>query len=113
MNNFKILYHFESQRFSLIEIKRSLATEEDKSKLYFWLLFDKEKSRLQKLNFVSMISCNMKEYRVFENARLAFDKKVAVLHIDNHDLRLEPILPNIQLNMDIQEAVESFLDKTI
>jgi len=108
MNNYKILYHFESEIFSLIEIKRTLQNETDKSKLYFWLLFDKQEVKLQKLNFVSMSSDKENEFRVFENIRLSFDKQKALLISDNKEFKLHAIPIDVELNRSIQQAIMEF-----
>lgn len=108
MNNYKILYHFESEVFSLIEIKRTLQNETDKSKLYFWLLFDKQEVKLQKLNFVSMSSDEENEFRVFENIRLSFDKQKAFLISNNKEFMLQAIPTEVELSGCIQQAIRGF-----
>lgn len=108
MNNYKILYHFESEVFSLIEIKRTLQNETDKSKLYFWLLFDKQEVKLQKLNFVSMSSDEENEFREFENIRLSFDKQKALLISGNKEFKLQAIPTKVELNGRIQQAIREF-----
>ena len=37
----KILYYFDSNSHVLVEIKLDIKNETDKSKLYYWLLYDK------------------------------------------------------------------------
>lgn len=108
MNDLKTLFHFESEVFSLVEIKHLLPNETDKSKLYFWLLFDKQKAKLQKLNFVSMTSDGEKEFRFFENGQLTFNKKNAILILDNNEFKLEVLSTDLELNMNIQQAIRQF-----
>jgi len=108
MNNFKILFHFESEIFSLVEIKRLLPNETDKSKLYFWLLFDKRKSKLRKLRFVSMSSNTEHEFRIFENERLSFDKQKALLTTNEMEFQLEAVLPEVKLTANLQSAIVEF-----
>lgn len=112
MTNSKILFHFESEAFSLIEIKRSLPNETDKSKLYFWLLFDKQETTLRKLNFVSMSSDGDTEFRIFENEQLSFDKQKALLISNSKESQLDAISTAVDLKMNIRQAIEDFLSKT-
>ncbi len=111
MLNFKTLYHFESETFSLIELKRLLPNETDKSKLFFWLLFDKQQARLKKLNFVSMASDGDTELRVFEEEHLAFDKQKALLNLKNEEFLLEVIPSDTELNIQLQQTIDAFLKK--
>ena len=111
MNNFKILFHFESEIFSLVEIKRLLPNETDKSKLYFWLLFDKRVSKLQKLSFVSMSSDGEHEFRVFENELLSFDNQKAVLITNNMEFQLKLVPAEQDLRENILYQIEEFLEK--
>jgi|ERR1035437_7537368 hypothetical protein len=111
MNNFKTRFHFESEIFSLVEIKRFLPNETDKSKLYLWLLLDKRKSKLTKLNFVSMSSDGEHEFRIFENERLSFYKQKAFLITNNIEFQLEAIPADVELTGSLQLAIDEFLDK--
>ncbi|MDD3322100.1 MAG: hypothetical protein PHS59_11720 [Paludibacter sp.] len=111
MNNFKTLFHFESEIFSLIEIKRLLPNETEKSKLYFWLLFDKAVLKLQKLVFVSMSSDGELEFRVFENLRLSFDKQKALLVSNNIEFQLKAVPTDVNLTGNLQLAIGEFMDK--
>ena len=111
MNNFKILFHFESEIFSLVEIKRLLPNETDKSKLYFWLLFDNRESKLLKLNFVSMSSNEDKEFRIFEPERLSFDKQKAILITNNMEFQLKLVPAEQDLRENILYQIEEFLEK--
>jgi len=112
MNNYKILFHFESELFSVIEIKRLLPNETDKSMIYFWLLFDKQEATLQKLNFVSMRSEAETEFRVFENERLSFNSQEGIMVFNHEDFFLKVISADIDLNIDLQQAIVEFLEKT-
>jgi hypothetical protein len=105
MNNFRILFHFESEQYSVVEIKLFLPDETDKSKLYFWFLLDKQKSRLQKLNFVSMSSEGETEFRVFENERITFDKQKAELISANQKFDLDVVPTDVDLNFELQEKI--------
>jgi len=109
MSNYKILFHFESEVFSVIEIKRFLPNETDKSRIYFWLLFDKQETTLRKLNFVSMSSEAETEFRVFENERLIFDKQEGVLVLNNEEFYLNTVSADAGLNPGFQQAIVEFL----
>jgi hypothetical protein len=111
MTNFKTLYHFESESFSLIEIKRILPNETDKSKLFFWLLFDKPEATLMKLNFVSMHSDGDTELRFFEKEQLSFDSQKALLILNNEEQQLDVMPTDSQLNTQLQQAIDAFLKK--
>lgn len=112
MNNYKTLFHFESEVFSVVEIKRFLPNETDKSRIYFWLLFDKQEATLRKLNFVSMRSEGRTEFRVFENERLTFNSQEGVLVFNHEDFFLKVIPADVDLNIELQQAIVEFLDKT-
>ena len=105
MNTFRILFHFESEQYSVVEIKLFLPGETDKSKLYFWFLFDKLKTKLQKLNFVSMSSEVENEYRVFEHESITFNKQKAELFSGHQKFVLEVIPANVDLSIELQEKI--------
>jgi len=105
MNNFRILFHFESEQFSVVEIKLFLPNETDKSKLYFWLLFDKRQVILQKLHFVSMSSEGETEFRVFENESITFNKQKAELFSGHQKFVLDVIPSDVDLNIELQEMI--------
>jgi len=111
MTNFNTLYYFESETFSLIEIKRILPNETDKSKLFFWLLFDKQEARLKKLNFVSMRSDGDTQFRVFENEQLSFDTQKALLILNNEEQQLDVLPSDSELNTQLQQAIDIFLKR--
>ena len=105
MNNFRILFHFESEQYSVVEIKLFLPNETDKSKLYFWFLFDKQKALLRKLRFVSMSSEGENEIRVFEQECITFNKQQAELISSNQKFVLNVILADVDLNTELQEMI--------
>ncbi len=109
MLNFKILYHFESESFSLIEIKRLLPNETDKSKIFFWLLFDKQEVRIKKLNFVSMSSDGDTQFRIFTNEQLSFDSQKALLILNNEEQQLDVMSLDCELNNQLQQTIDAFL----
>ena len=106
MNNFRILFHFESEQHTVVEIKLFLPDETDKSKLYFWFLFNKREAILQKLNFVSMSSEGENEFRVFEHERITFDKQKAELMIAQQKFGLDVIPADVDLNTELQEMIK-------
>ena len=105
MHTFRILFHFESEQYSVVEIKLFLPDETDKSKLYFWFLFDKRAAILQKLRFVSMSSEGETEFRVFENERITFNKQKAELMIAQQKFVLDVIPADVELSMELQEKI--------
>lgn len=111
MNNFKTLFHFESEIFSLVEIKRLLPNETDKSKLYFWLLFDNRELKLKRLGFMSMSSVGEHEFRVFENERLSFDKQKVLLITNNMEFQLKAVPKDVEMTGNLLLAIDEFLDK--
>jgi hypothetical protein len=109
MLDFKILYYFESDLLSLIEIKRLLPNETEKSKLFFWLLFDKPEAKLTKLDFVSMHSDGDTELRVFEQEQVSFDKQGALLNLKNEEFLLEVMPLDTVLGTQLLQAIDAFL----
>jgi hypothetical protein len=105
MNTFRILFHFESEQFSVVEIKLFLSDETDKSKLYFWFLYDKRLGLLQKLRFVSMSSEGENEFRVFENERITFNKQKAELFSGQQKFVLDVIPADADLSIELQEKI--------
>ena len=69
---------------------------------------DKQKAKLQKLNFVSMSSDGEKEFRFFDNGQLTFNKENAILILDNNEFKLEVLSTELELNMNIQQAIMQF-----
>jgi len=111
MNNYKILFHLESEEFSVLEIKRFLPNETDKSRIYFWLLFDKQEAKLRKLNFVSMSSDGDTQFRVFENEQLSFDGQKGLFILNNEEFQLQVMPADVDLETDLRQAIEDFLSK--
>ncbi|MDD4968952.1 MAG: hypothetical protein PHT07_05945 [Paludibacter sp.] len=112
MNSYKILFHFESGEYALLEIKRILDQETDKSKLYFWLLYDKSNSTLKKLNFVSMSQDEDNQIRTFEHEHLAFDTQIAVLFSADTEYFMDVLSVEEELAIVLKQAIYEFLDKT-
>jgi hypothetical protein len=105
MNTFRILFHFESEQYSVVEIKLFLPDETDKSKLYFWFLYDKQEAILQKLRFVSMSSEGDSELRVFEHERITFNTQKAELVSLNKKFVLDVIPTDVDLSIELQEKI--------
>jgi hypothetical protein len=73
MTHYSVLYFLDHDQYAFVEIKRTdLPDKTDKSKLFFWLMFDKAKGSLQKLEFVSMLSDEQGEKRLFRQGQLTF-----------------------------------------
>lgn len=91
---YKIIYFFDSDTHSLFEIKNEDIKTEDKSKVYFWILYDKITLNIIHLSFVSMSSYE----RIFKEGKLIFDISEifdATLLIDNKKIQLKRQLINI------------------
>ena len=50
----EILYYLDSDSHILVEIKFYKKGEVDKSKMYYWILYDKDSQEFETLDFVSM-----------------------------------------------------------
>jgi len=94
MNLDKILYCFDSDTYMLFEIKLKLDNETDKSKLYHWLLYDKNSYIIKKLDFISM----SEKERVFTQGILKFDDIYATLFLDNEELKFNTLPNSDELN---------------
>lgn len=75
---YKIKYYFDSETHHLFEVKNEDIKETDKSKIYSWVLFDKMKSDVKYLTFVSMGG----EIRTFKEGCLIINNEAASLDID-------------------------------
>ena len=110
MNSYNMLFHFESEEYALLEIKRTLDQETDKSKLYFWLLYDKSNGTLKKLNFVSMSQDEENQFRTFEHEHLAFDTQIAVLFSADTEYFMDVMPVEEELNVELKQAIDEFLN---
>lgn len=78
--NYKIIFHFDNNKYTIIEIKKTNVISQDVSKIYQWLLYDKNNDMLSKLQFKSMVSAAENkgtEIREFEEGKLSFDQNSA------------------------------------
>lgn len=78
--NYKILYYLDSDTHFLSEIKDETIKSDDKSKIYYWILYDKYSSDIIKLDFVSM----SENKRVFKQGELTFNGNTAILKLNNN-----------------------------
>jgi len=106
---YKILFHLENESIDILEIKRSGITENDKSKLYHWLLYNKVNDMIYKLNFQDMRSVEGKEYRKFDEGELRFDKKKGTYEDKNEKQHLNLSDTNTPLSSNLKDAVNDYL----
>jgi hypothetical protein len=108
-NKTKILYYFESDTHILVEIKFDIKKELDKSKLYYWILYDKNKEEFKKLDFVSM-----SEYeRIFEQGKFNFNSNTGFLLMNNIELIFNRKTINSDTNYKLINIISNDLLKNI
>lgn len=107
--NYKVLFHFENEKIEIVEIKRSGVLSEDKSKVYHWLLYDKFNDMLTHLVFKSITSDPDKEFRVFEDSLLNFDKKEAQFTEKGKTQKLRIVNVDTLLSQKLKEAIGDYL----
>jgi len=112
MNSYNTLFHFDSEEYTLLEIKRILDQETDKSKLYFWLLYDKLTATLKKLKFVSMSQDEVNQFRTFEHEHLAFDTQKAVLFSSDTEYFMDLMPLEEELAIELKKAIDEFLNRS-
>lgn len=105
---YTVNFHFEDDSVSVLEIKRNLIVETDKSKLYKWLVFDKKNGSLSPLTFVSMDTKDGKEYRTFKEAKLEFDNRAAIFRENDKEFRLK-VIKEKKLPAEINEMIGDYL----
>jgi acetyltransferase-like isoleucine patch superfamily enzyme len=74
-----ILYYFESDSHILVEVKFDIKNESDKSKIYYWLLYDKYNDKLEIMDFVSIGN----DERVFKQGKFNFNSNSGTLVMNN------------------------------
>ena len=94
MKNYKILYYFDSDTHFLSEIKDETINSDDKSKIYYWILYDKYLSDVIKLDFVSM----SENKRIFKQGELTINEYTANLKLDNKVINFIRLQKNIKSN---------------
>jgi ribosomal-protein-alanine N-acetyltransferase len=101
------LYHFENEQFSLTEIKISVMPyDSPKSWIYHWLMLDKVRRQIMRLDFESMSNNGDDQFRQFKQGKLQFNSLAA--QFETHQLKSkQEIAPEIQ-SLYLQYA-QSFL----
>lgn len=108
MNNIKVLYYFDSDTHFLSEIKDESVVTDDKSKIYYWLLYDKYTSNVIKLDFVSMLD----NKRTFKQGELIINEYDAILKLDDKIIKFIRLQNNKKSNnMLVDILVNDILEK--
>lgn len=94
MSDIKILYYFDCDTYFLSEIKKESILTDDKSKIYYWVLYDKYTTDVIKLDFVSMID----NKRTFKQGELIINEYDATLKLDNKIINFIRSQKNKELN---------------
>ena len=103
------MFYLDSRELTLIEVKRNdKPQEKNKSKVYFWLLFNKSTDKIEKLDFVSMQSSKEKEERIFRQGKLNFRSTSEFFETLQRKYALEN-LPPTQLPEKIGKKIHTFL----
>lgn len=109
-SNFKVLYHFQNNNISILEIKRNGILSDDKSKIYHWLMYDKVNDLLQPFHFLSMNQTNDEETRLFNGFSLKFSTNKALFTDEKSGTKtsLEIISTKQKLNQTLEEAIDNY-----
>lgn len=108
---YSVSYFFESEAISVVEIKRDIPSEADKSKLYFWFIYDKRNDCLIPLQYVSLKKDGDKESRIFEDKiTLLFDSKMGELtdNAKTHKLKVVSVTKEKPLPDVLKDAIEDY-----
>ena len=81
--SYEILYYFEGHDIDIFEIKRDIISE-DKSKVYFWVVYFKNDQIVKRLSFQSMDESS----RTFIEGSLEFNSGEAVFTQGEHTFKL-------------------------
>lgn len=106
---YNILFHFENEHIEIIEIKRSDIISDDKSKIYFWLLYNKTNNALTPLTFVSMKSDNDFEFREFQSGTLKFNENSVLFEYENTSYHLQNTDKKISLSEHLKSSIDDHL----
>lgn len=106
---YKVLFHLDNEKIEIVEIRRNGILEEDKNKVYVWLLYDKVNDMISRLEFVSMKSTENKEYREFANSKLELDKVSGVYREGDKAFDMNVIPSDKPLSPIVKDAVGDFL----
>lgn len=109
--DYSLLFHFENDRISVLEIKVKGIDSEDKSRIYHWLLFYKKEKSLHPLIFKEMGSMGEKEFRRFDDSRLEFDNQAAIFTKENKVYNLQRESVEVEPEQDLQNAIDEFINR--
>lgn len=108
-SNFKILFHFANADVDVIEIKRTGIATEDKSKLYYWFLYDRVNDMIDSLGFRSMDTKGNLNIRVFDEGNFEFDTVRGTFKADNETIELKCLPESQPLDQVLKEAIGDYL----
>lgn len=106
---YKVLFHLDNEKIEIVEIRRNGILEEDKNKIYVWLLYDKTNDMISRLEFVSMRSSENKEYREFKDSKLELDKVSGIYKEANKTFEMKVISSDQPLPGILQDAISDYL----
>lgn len=106
---YKLMFHLDNEKIEIVEVRRNGILEEDKNKIYIWLLYDKVNDMISRLEFVSMKSTDNKEYREFENSKLELDKVSGIYREGDKVFEMKVIPSDKPLSTILQDAVSDYL----
>lgn len=107
---YTISYLFENNNIIILEIKRDIPAETDRSKLYYWLVYDRKNDSLSPLEYLSSKKEGNKDYRLFsDNIILSFDSKQAEYSDTKKVYKLNVIDKSQPLSPALQETIDDYL----
>lgn len=107
---YNLLFHFENSEISILEIKVNGIASDDKSKIYHWLLFARNKKEILYLPFAKMGKIGGKDFRDFENSRLEFDNETALFTKANETYNLQRIPTEIELEYGLRKEIDKYIN---
>ncbi|MDU1903696.1 MAG: hypothetical protein E6772_02835 [Dysgonomonas sp.] len=108
--DYSLLFHFENSEINILEIKINGIKSEDKSKIYHWLLFIKEKGLLFHLSFGKMGKIGEKDFRDFDDSRLEFDNEIALFTKGNKTSNLQRISIETELEDLLRKEIDRYIN---
>lgn len=107
--NYKLLFHFENDQMSVVEIKLNGIAAQDPASIYQWLFYDKINDMLSALEFKSMRNEGNKEFRTFGSAAIEFDSKQAIFTEKDKTYTLTVMTTDSPLQPALKEAIGDYL----
>lgn len=106
---YKLLFHLENEKIEIVEIRRNGILEDDKHKVYVWLLYDKVNDTISRLEFITMKSSENKEYREFATGKLNMNKVSGTYQEGSKTFDLKVLDPTEPLSSILKDAVGDYL----